>query len=67
MMDKSPWQLRRPAPLLGQHTGAVLTELGYAAAQIDALAAAGVIILANAADAADTAASANAAADKRSD
>ena len=58
MMAQSPWQLRRPAPLLGQHTGAVLAELGYTAAQIDALAAAGVIILAadNAADTANAAA-----------
>ena len=45
MMDQSPWQLRRPAPLFGQHTAAILTELGYTPEQIDALAAAGAIIL----------------------
>lgn len=46
IMEQSPWQLRRPAPLLGQHTGEALSEMGYAAAQIEALAAAGVIALA---------------------
>lgn len=49
IMNQSPWQLRRPAPLLGQHTGAVLAETGYTAAQIESLAAAGVIALAAAA------------------
>ena len=28
MMGKGGWQLRRPAPLLGQHTGEVLAEAG---------------------------------------
>ena len=32
-----------PAPLCGQHTDAVLTELGYSADRIDALRAAGVL------------------------
>jgi crotonobetainyl-CoA:carnitine CoA-transferase CaiB-like acyl-CoA transferase len=34
-----------PAPLLGQHTVAVLQEIGYDAATIRELAAAGVIRL----------------------
>jgi crotonobetainyl-CoA:carnitine CoA-transferase CaiB-like acyl-CoA transferase len=33
--------IRRPAPLLGQHTRAILAELGMGAADIDALVAAG--------------------------
>ena len=28
-MSKSPWSVRRPAPLLGQHTEEVLAQLGY--------------------------------------
>jgi crotonobetainyl-CoA:carnitine CoA-transferase CaiB-like acyl-CoA transferase len=32
-----------PAPLCGQHTDAVLTELGYSADSIDALREAGVL------------------------
>lgn len=43
IMNASPWQLRRTAPLLGQHTRAVLNELGYSPAAINAFAAAGVI------------------------
>ena len=33
-MSKSPWSIRRPAPLLGQHTEEVLVELGYTKADI---------------------------------
>ncbi len=33
----TPGAVRRPAPLLGEHTGAVLRELGLAESQIDAL------------------------------
>ena len=29
MMNASPWSIRRPAPLLGQHTEEVLTGIGY--------------------------------------
>jgi crotonobetainyl-CoA:carnitine CoA-transferase CaiB-like acyl-CoA transferase len=36
--------LRRPAPNLGEHTREVLTELGLAAAEIDALVAANVVL-----------------------
>jgi crotonobetainyl-CoA:carnitine CoA-transferase CaiB-like acyl-CoA transferase len=43
IMDGSPWSLRRPAPLLGEHTGEVLREAGYSDGQIDALAADAVV------------------------
>ena len=43
IMNQSPWQLRRTAPLLGQHTAEVLAELGYDDAAIAALADAGVV------------------------
>jgi crotonobetainyl-CoA:carnitine CoA-transferase CaiB-like acyl-CoA transferase len=35
--------LRRPSPTLGQHNDEVLLELGYTAAEIDGLRAAGII------------------------
>src|SRR5262249_8084363 len=41
--------VRRPAPLLGEHTAEVLTELGPARAEIDRLAAASAIELGTAA------------------
>ena len=37
MMEASPWSIRRPAPLLGQHTEEVLTELGMGGAEIESL------------------------------
>jgi benzylsuccinate CoA-transferase BbsE subunit len=43
VMSESPWALRRPAPLLGQHTDEVLREIGYTQARIDALREAGVV------------------------
>lgn len=43
IMAESPWSLRRPAPLLGQHTDEVLAELGYNVARIAALRDAGVV------------------------
>ena len=46
IMSQSPWQLRHTAPLLGQHTWEILTELGYSPAAIAALSDAGVIALA---------------------
>ncbi|MBI3954152.1 MAG: CoA transferase [Chloroflexi bacterium] len=42
-MTATPWQVRRPAPLLGEHTAEVLGELGYSKADVQALAAAGVV------------------------
>lgn len=36
-MSESPWCIRRPAPLLGQHTDEVLCALGYAEVDIQVL------------------------------
>ena len=40
---ETPWELRRPAPLLGEHTAEVLGEAGYDAGAINELASAGVV------------------------
>ncbi len=42
----TPATIRRPAPLLGEHTAEVLGELGLPTAEIDRLVAAGVVALA---------------------
>jgi crotonobetainyl-CoA:carnitine CoA-transferase CaiB-like acyl-CoA transferase len=39
----TPASIRRPAPLVGEHTDEILTELGVAPDDIDRLAAAGVV------------------------
>jgi formyl-CoA transferase len=36
-------QIRKPAPLHGQHTGEVLRALGYSDGQVDALLSEGVV------------------------
>ena len=46
-LDATPPSLRRGAPLLGEHTAEVLGEAGYDAAEIDAFAATGVVVLAD--------------------
>jgi crotonobetainyl-CoA:carnitine CoA-transferase CaiB-like acyl-CoA transferase len=39
----TPASIRRPAPLIGEHTDEILTELGVAPDEVDRLAAAGVV------------------------
>ncbi len=43
IMSESPWRVRRPAPLLGQHTDETLAALGRTAADIAQLRRDGVI------------------------
>jgi crotonobetainyl-CoA:carnitine CoA-transferase CaiB-like acyl-CoA transferase len=43
IMSETPWQLRRPAPLLGEHTEEILQELGYTQDDILILRQTGVI------------------------
>jgi crotonobetainyl-CoA:carnitine CoA-transferase CaiB-like acyl-CoA transferase len=42
-LSETPARVDRPAPLLGEHTREVLREHGYDDAQIDEMAAAGVV------------------------
>lgn len=42
VLEKTPWRLRKPAPMLGEHTAAILAELGYDDAQQASLLAEGV-------------------------
>jgi formyl-CoA transferase len=42
-LSRTPAEVTRPAPRLGEHTREVLREHGFADAEIDDLAAAGVV------------------------
>ena len=42
--DKSPSEISRPAPQLGQHSQEILRQLGHTDAEVQALAKAGVIV-----------------------
>jgi formyl-CoA transferase len=42
-LSRTPWSIRTASPEPGEHTDAVLTELGYGAADIDALRAKKVV------------------------
>lgn len=46
LFDQEGPSIRRPAPILGEHSEEILMELGYDAAQINALSKAGVVLLA---------------------
>jgi len=41
--SRTPTRITRPAPMLGQHTRALLREYGYDDAQVNALVAEGVV------------------------
>lgn len=43
MFEATPWRIRRPAPRLGEHTDAILAEIGLSAAAITDLRGKGVI------------------------
>ena len=43
IMSESPWEVRRPAPLLGQHNQKILQELGYSRMDVVRLRSQGVI------------------------
>ncbi|HYY87862.1 MAG TPA: CoA transferase, partial [Chloroflexota bacterium] len=44
-LSMTPPSLRRPPPRLGEHTGEVLSDLGFGASEINRLAADGVVSL----------------------
>jgi crotonobetainyl-CoA:carnitine CoA-transferase CaiB-like acyl-CoA transferase len=46
LFDRDGPDIRRPAPMLGEHSAEILRELGYSDAQIDKLSKAGVVLLA---------------------
>jgi len=43
IMEKTPWQLRRAAPLLGQHNGEVYGEMGYSKEDMVRMREAGIM------------------------
>ena len=43
ILEKTPWRLRRPAPMLGEHTMSIMDELGFDSSQREALLHAGVV------------------------
>ncbi len=43
--SRTPASVRRPAPILGQHTAEVLADYGYSSEEIDKLAAAGAVVV----------------------
>jgi crotonobetainyl-CoA:carnitine CoA-transferase CaiB-like acyl-CoA transferase len=43
VFEKTPWQLRAPAPMLGEHTDLVLGEFGFSAAEIADFRSEGVV------------------------
>lgn len=43
IMNDSPWELRRPAPLLGEHSDEILLEAGLTGTDVKALRAEGVV------------------------
>ena len=46
IMNESPWQLRKTAPLLGQHTREILSEMGYTDHAIEDLSVSEIVMLA---------------------
>ncbi|MFI4931978.1 MAG: hypothetical protein ACHP83_17175 [Burkholderiales bacterium] len=42
-LSETPGAIRRRAPLLGEHTEAILTEIGYSRAEVARLREAGVV------------------------
>lgn len=47
LFDRDGPSIRRPAPLLGEHSGEILRELGYGAAEIESFSKAGAVVLVN--------------------
>jgi crotonobetainyl-CoA:carnitine CoA-transferase CaiB-like acyl-CoA transferase len=43
ILEKTPWRLRRPAPMLGEHTRPILAELGFDDAETAELFASGAV------------------------
>jgi len=47
LFDRDGPSIRRPAPLLGEHSAEILRELGYSAAEIESFSKAGAVVLGN--------------------